>query len=94
MKKLIRLTESDLHRIVKKSVQKILREGVMDDASFNSTLVDKILNDISPDGSPVNIRDYNVAGIMARYGVDEKTARAVKQRLINNSLFGKPMREF
>ena len=27
-KKLIRLTESDLHRIVKKSVNKVLREGV------------------------------------------------------------------
>lgn len=94
MKQIIRLTESDLHRIVKESVQKILREGVMDDASFDSTLVDKILNDISPDGSPVNVRDYNVAGIMARYGVDERVARAVKQRLINNSLFDTPMREF
>ena len=27
MKKIIRLTESDLHRIVKESVEKILKEG-------------------------------------------------------------------
>ena len=30
MKKIIRLTESDLHRIVKESVEKILREGAWD----------------------------------------------------------------
>ena len=29
MKKIIRLTESDLHRIIEKSVSKILREGVL-----------------------------------------------------------------
>ena len=29
MKKIIRLTESDLHRIIEKSVNKILREGVL-----------------------------------------------------------------
>ena len=94
MKKVIRLTESDLHRIVKESVKRVLREGVMDDASFNSTVIDKILDDISPDGSPVNVRDYNVSEIMRRYGVDERIAKEVKKRLINNSLFDTPMREF
>jgi len=29
VKKIIRLTESDLHRIIKRSVSKILREGVL-----------------------------------------------------------------
>ena len=31
MKKIIRLTESDLHRIIKESVKRIIREGVDDD---------------------------------------------------------------
>ena len=30
MKKIIRLTESDLHRIIKESVRRILREGAWD----------------------------------------------------------------
>ena len=34
-KKLIRLTESDLHRIVKQSVSKILKEGKFDDIYKN-----------------------------------------------------------
>jgi hypothetical protein len=34
-KKLIRLTESDLHKIVKDSVQKILKEGKFDDIYKN-----------------------------------------------------------
>ena len=34
MKQIIRLTESDLHRIVKESVKKILGEGVPDPSDF------------------------------------------------------------
>lgn len=34
MKKIIRLTESDLHKIVKESVKKILKEGVPDPSDF------------------------------------------------------------
>lgn len=34
MKKIIRLTESDLHKIVKESVQRILKEGVPDPSDF------------------------------------------------------------
>ena len=33
-KKLIRLTESDLHRIVKESTRKILNESCANDANF------------------------------------------------------------
>lgn len=34
MKKIIKLTESDLHRIVKESVQRILEVGVPDPSDF------------------------------------------------------------
>lgn len=34
MKQIIRLTESDLHRIVKESVKKILKEGVPDPSDY------------------------------------------------------------
>ena len=34
MKKIIRLTESDLHKIVKESVEKILKEGVPDPSDY------------------------------------------------------------
>lgn len=34
MKKIIRLTESDLHKIVKESVHRILKEGVPDPLDF------------------------------------------------------------
>jgi len=37
MKKLIRLTESDLHRIVKESVNRILKESILDDKNGLST---------------------------------------------------------
>ena len=36
MKKIIRLTESDLHQIVKESVNRILKEGVPDPSDFLS----------------------------------------------------------
>lgn len=34
MKKIIRLTESDLHKIVKESVEKVLKEDYKDDLNF------------------------------------------------------------
>ena len=34
MKQIIRLTESDLHKIVKESVEKILKEGVPDPSDY------------------------------------------------------------
>lgn len=44
MEKIIRLTESDLHNIVKESVNRILREGFMD--KFKKKKHDKELDDI------------------------------------------------
>lgn len=37
MKKLVRLTESDLHRIVKESVRKVLRESYLDNINDDHT---------------------------------------------------------
>lgn len=46
MKKIIRLTESDLHKIIEKSVSKILREGVLgNDWRQNE---DDVLNNYEP----------------------------------------------
>ena len=45
-KKLIRLTESELHRIVKQSVKRIMSESVYDDAEQKA---DKIANFIGYD---------------------------------------------
>ena len=47
MKKVIRLTESDIHKIVKNSVKRILKESFEDD--FNTTR-DNYLNRKSPNG--------------------------------------------
>lgn len=44
MKKLIRLTESDLHRIVKESVKKTLKEHRWDDPDFNEDDYSELLN--------------------------------------------------
>ena len=43
-KKLIRLTESDLHRIVKQSVNKILKEGVGDNAYLQQNIQQAIFS--------------------------------------------------
>lgn len=44
MKKIIRLTESDLHRIVKKSVNRILKEHHWDDKDFDEDDYDETVN--------------------------------------------------
>ena len=36
MKKVIRLTEGDLHKIIKESVKKIIKEGFEDDYTFRT----------------------------------------------------------
>ena len=41
MKKRIRLTESDLHKIVKESVNRILRESEYDDFEYDDTAYDR-----------------------------------------------------
>lgn len=43
-KKLIKLTESDLHRIVKQSVNKILKEGVGDNAYLQQNIQQAIFS--------------------------------------------------
>ena len=43
-KKLIRLTEGDLHRIVKQSVNKILKEGVGDNAYLQQNIQQAIFS--------------------------------------------------
>lgn len=94
MKQVIRLTESDLHRIVKESVNKILKESVFDNVSFNDRIVDKIVDDISSSGAQVNPNEFSVTNIMRRYACDEPVAREVRRRILNNSLFDVPMRKF
>ncbi len=46
MKKIIRLTESDLHRIIERSVSKILREGVLGNDWHQDE--DDVLNNYEP----------------------------------------------
>lgn len=46
MKKIIRLTESDLHKIIEKSVSKILREGVLGNDWRQDE--DEVLNNYEP----------------------------------------------
>lgn len=46
MKRKIRLTESDLHRIVKESVNRVLRESEYDDLEFDETAYDRKGNEI------------------------------------------------
>ena len=49
-KKLIRLTESDLHRIVKESVNKIVKEGFDEGMGVASMLTDKIEDVLTQSG--------------------------------------------
>jgi hypothetical protein len=54
MKKIIRLTESDLHRIVKESVRKILREcgtGMINTSMTNPSMVE---DDVDEEGGATN----------------------------------------
>jgi len=44
-KKLIRLTEQDIHRIVKDSVNRVLREDIDDDNYFGGGLPDRYFDD-------------------------------------------------
>ena len=49
-KKLIRLTEGDLHRIVKESVNKIVKEGFDEGMGVASMLADKIEDVLTQSG--------------------------------------------
>jgi len=56
-KKLIRLTESDLHKIVKESVNRVLRENgrdIDDDNYFGGGLPDRYFDDDAPDNDRIS----------------------------------------
>lgn len=56
-KKLIRLTENDLHRIVKESAKRVLRENsidIDDDNYFGGGLPDRYLDDDAPDDDRIS----------------------------------------
>jgi hypothetical protein len=75
MKKIIRLTESDLHRIVKESVKRILKE----DNSLELRVAEKILDDIQNNNpellqaSPEDLIEY----VMATHQVPRSIAELV-----------------
>lgn len=72
MKKIIRLTESDLHRIVKESVKSIMNA----DTSFERHIAERIIDDIQTKNlnlSGMNRKEF-ITGVMSNYCVDRKTA--------------------
>lgn len=75
MKKIIRLTESDLHRIISASVKRILREDVLGNdwrENDETTLVadnDKVLNNYEPFETQVDNKEHNW-GIKGEEGLD------------------------
>ena len=74
MKRIIRLTENDLHRIVKESVRKVLKE----DDSFYRHIAQNIIDDIQRknfDLSKMSREDF-IRGVMSNYQVDYEVARA------------------
>ena len=71
-KKRIRLTESDLHKIVKESVNRILREDgrdIDDDNYFGGGLPDKYFDDDAPDNDSISQKQIaqldNIADVIA-----------------------------
>ena len=83
MKKIIRLTESDLHRIIKESVKRVLKE----DTTFDNHIADKIFDDMVQKGlyRRMNNQMY-VDWIMNSYGLKENqrnVAEMVADKLDN-----------
>lgn len=86
MKKVIRLTESDLHRIIKESVKRILKE----DSTFDNHIAGNIFDDIIQRGiyrriQPKQLKDY----IMRAYGLntgEEGVADIVVDKVIKYKL--------
>jgi len=82
MKRIIRLTESDLHRIVKNSVKRILRE----DNSLEMRVAEKILDDIqnnNPEllqGEPEDLIEYVMATHQAPRNIAELVVNMAKGR--------------
>jgi hypothetical protein len=68
MKKVIRLTESDLHRIIKESVKRVLKE----DTTFDNHIADKIFDDMVQKGLYRRMdNQMYVDWIMNSYGLKE-----------------------
>lgn len=64
MKRTIRLTESDIHRLVKESVKKVLREGIgQEDPKEISyrlmVMLGEIQNELNRGGEPVTPSEIN-----------------------------------
>lgn len=62
MKQVIRLTESDLHRMIKESVRQVLKETSIDnDSYFGGGLPDKYFddNDYVPDNDRMSKKEIN-----------------------------------
>lgn len=57
MKKIIRLTESDLHDIIKKSVNKIIKEDVLGDNWHEIEQDDNVYNNYEPFEAQMDDRD-------------------------------------
>jgi len=61
MKKIIRLTEQDLHNIIKASVNRILREDVLGN-DWREKEEDSVMNNYEPFESQMDTQDHNWSG--------------------------------
>ena len=75
MKKVIRLTESDLHRIVKESVERILEE----DDTFRNHVSQRIIDDLKASKSTHRAGDSE--WIKKRYACNDDVANDVANKL-------------
>ena len=75
-KKLIRLTENDLHRIVKQSVNNVLREDVDNGMSLDNILSDKIQEMLTQNGLEYD-KAFNGYNVYA--GDDMVSIKIIKQ---------------
>lgn len=87
MKNIIRLTESDLHRIVKESVQKILNEVGETDGGQDKLARLAARKSVNGDSSYFDINDYakeKRKGDPKKANLYAKTYNKEKDRLKNN----------
>ena len=59
MKKIIRLTETDLHNIIKASVNRILKEDVLGDDWREANQEDSVMNNYEPFETQMDTQDHN-----------------------------------
>jgi hypothetical protein len=82
MKRIIRLTESDLHRIIKNSVKRILKE----DSTFDNHIAGNIYDDIIQKGiyrriQPDKLKDFIINSYGLNYG-EERIANIVVNKVM------------